>query len=326
MSDSSSEFEYDDICAVGVDWGTSNLRAWAFDSAGHVVDSRHSQDGILTVENGDFEPVLMAQIGSWLNNRQGIPVIASGMIGSRQGWVEVDYSNCPVSLEQLAGGQGGERSQQIALQCGNTLLFVGGVRFESDSGLPDVMRGEETQIAGLVSADSNSTQTVILPGTHSKWVEVIERKIVRFNTYMTGELFSVLRSHSILAHSVSHGSADSSAAAELSDAFDRGVESAQQTSGRFLNRIFHTRTLSLSGRLSPEQGSDYLSGLLIGSELNEGLDRLLDKDSNLILLGSGELVTRYVRAFELLGQSIEIAPANTTARGLWTQYLSFARR
>lgn len=317
---------FNDICAIGVDWGTTNMRAWAFDSEGGIVDRRSSGDGILTVANKEFENTLMGCIGDWLESSQQIPIIASGMIGSRQGWVEIDYSHCPVHVAELidhSDAQHRARSQ-LNLKCGNPVMFVGGVRYESEAGLPDVMRGEETQIAGLVATGSQSAMTVVLPGTHSKWVEVDQQRIIKFDTYMTGELFAVLTTESILKHSVSCNDAQGATTRPVGEAFDQGVKAAEQTDGRFLNRIFHTRTLSLSGRLSPEQGWDYLSGLLIGSELREGFDKRRGTASKITLLGAGELVTRYARAFEILGQPIEVAPASTTVRGLWMQYQSYA--
>jgi len=319
------------IRLVGIDWGTTNLRAWAFDNDGNIVATRNSQEGILNVADGNFEATLMRLVGDWIAGNEQIPLIASGMITSRQGWVEIDYLRSPVAVSELVNQNVSRR-----LECGNPVLFISGVSHTDASGMPDVMRGEETQIAGLLEQESGSQAsvklplTVVLPGTHSKWVYVDEQKqIAQFKTFMTGEVFALLSQHSILRHSVEQPTVDSADGQEATefdgDAFERGIDSISEADGQILNRIFHIRTLSLSARLGPAQASEYLSGMLIGSELHEGLIKTNARTEslhNIVLVGDGALVKRYARAFSHFGCSFQTAQADTTARGLWLQYQS----
>jgi len=285
------------ICLVGIDWGT-----------------------------------IMHLVGDWIQHDRQIPLIASGMITSRQGWIEIEYLGCPTDVSQLVN-----QAVQHRLQCGNLIRFISGVRYLDGSGLPDVMRGEETQIAGLFAQSANlpsltdGPMTVVLPGTHSKWVTVDENRcIVAFRTFMTGEMFALLGAHSILRHSLDVDSTQTSERRRAEDddltAFRRGVDSVYLAGGQILNR-----------RLQPAEASEYLSGMLIGSELHEGLqmsthhapaedrqesgkERRSRKERRIVLIGDGALVQRYASAFEHLGHPFQTAPADTTARGLWLQH------
>jgi 2-keto-3-deoxy-galactonokinase len=198
-----------------------------------------------------------AACGDWLDAQPGLPVIACGMVGSAQGWSEAAYRNTPADVASL-----GQALHTVRSLRGVDVHIVPGVI--EQVGLPNVMRGEETQVLGVLQNLSASGEFLIgLPGSHSKWVEVVDGCITHFDTFMTGELFAVLSQHSIL------GRTQRSAGQFEADAFDRGVQVALSADGQrgVLSTLFSARTLGLTGELAPDQQPDYLSGLLIGHEL-----------------------------------------------------------
>jgi len=283
---------------VALDWGTSSLRAWLLGDAGAVLAEKSAPLGILKVPNGDFAAVFREVCGDWLAPSR--PAIASGMIGSRQGWVEASYAPCPAGFEALA------RGLAWAETGGARLAIVPGVSCVDASGVPDVMRGEETQVFGALDAADG---VCVLPGTHSKWVTVAGGRIESFATYMTGELFALLREHSILARLMSVDAAHAPAA------FRRGWEAGLAGAGALLHRLFGTRTLGLFGQLTPEEAPSYLSGLLIGDEVRTaGRGRA---GSTVTVIGDPVLCERYREVLASGGVGVCIAPPDAARIGLW---------
>ncbi len=291
---------------IGLDWGTSALRAYRLGSAGEVLERRRADLGILRVTGGAFEDALFSIIGDWLAAEKEVAVIASGMITSRQGWVETPYLPCPAGAGELAAALTARR-----LRSGHRILFVTGLSTRGGDGMPDVMRGEETQIMGAL-AEGVSARLLILPGTHSKWVRCSAGRIAHFATMMTGELFDVLRRHSILGR-LMEGEADDAAA------FARGVAFGARDhadSGGLLRRLFSVRSLGLFDEIPPAGLAAYLSGLLIGSELREG-HRMFGEAEAVGLIGEPELVRRYREALTACGCEGEALPGDLAARGLF---------
>jgi 2-dehydro-3-deoxygalactonokinase len=288
-------------CLIAVDWGTSNFRAYLVDAGARVLAEERSAEGILAVRQGDFAGVLRARVGAWLSAHGPLPVVMSGMIGSRQGWVEAPYVHCPARIEDLARGLtviDGEGVGRVAL--------VPGLDCTTGDGVPDVMRGEEVQVLGALG-DGEREGLFVHPGTHSKWVAVRGRSIARFATYMTGEVFAALKSHTILGRLMTE-------AGRSPSAFARGVEAARQDRGppgALLHRLFSVRTLGLFDRIPPDALADYLSGLLIGAELAAAAE----PGAPFTLLGSGELTERYREAAAVLGLSCRQGPANSVIAG-----------
>jgi 2-dehydro-3-deoxygalactonokinase len=180
---------------IAVDWGTSGFRAYRLDSQGNILDSRAAAKGILSVPAGRFPEVLEEQVGDWIAQGEA-PIVMSGMVGSRQSWVEAPYVPCPAGFAEIAAAlrevRWGERHAWI----------VPGLSCRDAAGVHDVMRGEEVQVLGGLEADAGR---VCLPGTHSKWVVVANKKITGFSTYMTGETYAVLKQHSILGRMMEEG-------------------------------------------------------------------------------------------------------------------------
>ena len=199
---------------IGLDWGTTSFRAYRIGRAGQVLELRVREAGILKVEGGDFAGALQVAIGDWLAATPDLPVLAAGMIGSRQGWREVPYAPCPAGLPELAAGL-----VAVPAEGGRAVLLVPGLIRSGDlDDFPDVMRGEETQIMGdLAAGRASGRRCYVLPGTHSKWSWCENGRIVRFATYMTGEVYDVLVRHSILGRLMEQGEPDD-------DAFAAGLE------------------------------------------------------------------------------------------------------
>lgn len=282
---------------IALDWGTSSFRARRIDGRGHVIETRRTADGILSVKDGAFEDRLRANIGDWLD--PAVPCLASGMITSRQGWVETPYVSCPASHAAIVG-----RIVRHRLSDGVEIAFVPGVR--QREGICDVMRGEETQILGVMDEG-----LAVHPGTHAKWAQVKGGAIMRFATFMTGELFAVLLEHSILGR-LAEGRGDDA------QAFERGVAAGARAAaiGSLTHELFGARALALAGELAPTAVGSYLSGLLIGCEIAAAPSTLRIGDETPIVFGGAALVEQYLAAFAALGRKAERGPEDATIKGL----------
>jgi 2-dehydro-3-deoxygalactonokinase len=232
-------------------------------------------------------------------------VILSGMIGSRQGWVECPYVPCPAGPEDLA-----RALVSFDLPGGLRLAFVPGVETAGHRGFPDVMRGEETQIAGLLAGAGPGRRVLLLPGTHSKWAVAAEGRIADFSTFMTGEVFAVMVQHSILGRLMTGDRHDP-------EAFARGLD--QAAGGLLLNDLFSARTLGLFGELPGTGLRAYLSGLLIGHEIAEAKRGGLigTGDAEVMVVGSASLSPLYVEALRHNCLAAVAAPADLAATGLF---------
>ena len=282
---------------IAIDWGTTSARAYLLGASGEVLDERAAPLGIANLKDGRFEEALQTLLGEHAS--PGIPRLACGMIGSRQGWVEAPYIHCPASFDKLG--------EQLVTAGNGALKIVPGLITRDSQGMPDVLRGEESQIVGAV--ETKESIIAVLPGTHCKWVRVDQGTIVDFRTYMTGELYAVLLKHSILGRL-----ADQSA--ELAEAaFDRGVQLG--LAGRsVMHDLFGARTLGLTGALTPQDVPSWLSGLLIGREIRDAKDEF-GMAQRIRLIGDDALCARYARACTLASMTVEQAPTAAAARGLW---------
>ncbi len=282
---------------IAIDWGTSSFRAYRLGSSGQILEARAAPQGILSVAKHEFTSVLEQQVGDWVLAGEA-PIVMSGMVGSRQGWVEVPYVQCPAGLEQLS-----LHLKKVEWSQGEAWI-VPGLSYIDASGVPDVMRGEETQLLGVLDELPAGEETLVcLPGTHSKWALVRDRRIESFRTYMTGEAFSVLRTHSLLGRMMEGDAPDERAFAD-------GIARSDDPGG-VLHHLFGVRTRGLFGELPAARASAYLSGLLIGHEM-----RSLEAASFRVL-GSSSLASLYLRAAGLLG--IDAAPfdPDAAAKGLF---------
>jgi 2-dehydro-3-deoxygalactonokinase len=290
---------------IAVDWGTTSFRAYLLDADGAILDRIASERGIQSVASGEYEATLASCVQTW-RREAATPIILSGMIGSRQGWIEAPYARAPAGLNEVAAAIVAIKSEGLG-----EIGIVPGVSVEDAALGPDVMRGEETQIFGALAASGGADELFVLPGTHSKWARVESGRIVSFATYMTGDVFAALRHHTILARLMS-------ASEEDVEGFAAGVLAAKalRAPGELLHAIFMTRTLGLFDRLTPAQSPEYLSGLLIGAEILAGGRGV----GAATVIGSPTLTRRYCSAGEILGFVLTPAPADCAAVGLLALY------
>ena len=282
---------------IGLDWGTTSCRAYLVGADGAVLERVTDGAGILKVENGAFGAALDAMTADW----ERLPVILSGMIGSRQGWREAPYARCPAGADDIV------RALARFDHAGRPVALVPGLAVENDA-MPDVMRGEETQILGALALAGRGAGLFLLPGTHSKWAEVADGRIVSFRTFMTGEVFGALKDHTILGRLMRAG--------DDADGFARGVRegAALGSAGALLNRLFATRSYGLMDRLADTALADYLSGLLIGAEVAEATRQT---NGAVTIVASPALAQRYTDALRLTGQASTLAPLDCVASGHW---------
>ncbi|MCY3984582.1 MAG: 2-dehydro-3-deoxygalactonokinase [Roseovarius sp.] len=284
---------------IGIDWGNSSFRAALVCRDGKVLDRIDSDNGILGVQDGNFESVLTGVLAIW-SRHLNLPIVLSGMITSRNGWVETPYIDLPAAAMKLA-----ENIKHIKTEKGLNLHFVSGLATRNNS-VPDVVRGEETQIAGVI-ADGVDDCTAIMPGTHSKWLVLSKGVIEGFATYMTGEIFASLKSHTILGTLMDEGPF-------CRTAFLNGVHETECSGTELLHALFAARSRVLFDELASAEASDYLSGLLIGAEIRGATD-IFGKPKRVILVGKSELSERYEAALGVFGIYAERANEHVAARG-----------
>jgi 2-dehydro-3-deoxygalactonokinase len=304
---------------IALDWGTSSLRAYALGAGGRVLVSRRSEHGImnLPVASSDlaadrFEQALQGVCGEWLHEHPGVPLLACGMVGSAQGWKEAAYQPLPSRAADLS-----HAFTVVPRGSGPSLHIVPGLIQHGD--LPNVMRGEETQIAGVLQSLAGNGEpmqrmVVGLPGTHSKWALVEDGAVTRFETFMTGEIFAALCQHTLLGRTMAINAAFDEAA------FTRGLRVARSPEGAMgvLSNVFSCRTLGLTGILPSTSQPDYLSGLLIGHEVAALATALLGDGLRVVLCGEPSLCQRYAAALEVHGQDSPLIRSEVTPLGLWS--------
>ena len=288
---------------IAVDWGTSNLRVWAISASGTVLAEAQSPRGMGTLSREEFEPALLELVASWLTGPT--PVIACGMVGSRQGWTEARYVHTPCPAMPVGFANPVVNNSNLKVH------IIPGIAQVDPA---DVMRGEETQIAGFLALNPDWDGVVCLPGTHTKWAHVSANEVVSFQTFMTGDLYAALRDHTVLRHTIRSDGWDEAA-------FLSGVDAALSHPEKLAARLFSLRAEGLLRDLSPDAARARLSGLLIGAELAGAKPYWLGR--NVAVVGAGELSRLYVAA--LATQAVRATQAKgdrITLAGLTAAYRS----
>ena len=291
---------------VAVDWGTSNVRAWGIaDDSSHTF-AASSDKGMGKIAKADFPHVLDELIGRQTEGISELDVVICGMAGARQGWMEAPYLDTPADLNQLAKGA----VRPTGADARYAPRILPGV-CQRQAGAEDVMRGEETQLLGLLRLRPGFEGTAILPGTHSKWVEIRDGRIVRFSSAMTGEFYEVLSTHSVLRHSFAGEVNGPATEAGVTEGMAAGLEHPELLTAL----AFRTRSASLLSGRGPDWCSGYLSGLLVGAEIGGHRDWL---GSNPVpLIGSARFERMYSAALAKIGiESFGIDAADATIAGL----------
>jgi 2-dehydro-3-deoxygalactonokinase len=286
---------------VVVDWGTSSFRGWLMSADGEALAESRGGEGMLHCTGGGagagFAPVLRDHLAR-LGAPKGAPVLICGMAGARQGWAEAPYLKTPTRLDALHEGA-------IRIDAPGDIRILPGIA-QARPDRPDVMRGEETQLLGVTEPDF--TGLVCIPGTHSKWVRIEAGRLVEFSTYMTGELYSVIAQHSILAHAVETAGSGAGPLAADRQPFREGLSAALAAPTSLTASLFRLRAAQLLGFEQRADGAARLSGLLIGTELADAARRhgLLGSGPlrSVRLIGAGALGRLYEAA--LAGQGLDV--------------------
>ncbi|MEQ6204552.1 2-dehydro-3-deoxygalactonokinase [Sulfitobacter sp. HNIBRBA2951] len=283
---------------VAVDWGTSRLRAWVHD--GDDVTALSSDAGMGTLEPDAFEKALILLIEPYLSADKVTPVICCGMVGARQGWAEAAYAPVPAAPPDANG------ALRVASDDPRIEVYI--LPGMSQAKPADVMRGEETQIAGLIAIRPDFDGVLCLPGTHTKWAHISAGEIVSFATFMTGEMFALLSGQSVLRHSLGGDGWDD-------DAFTTAVTDAMARPERIGSSLFSLRAASLLEDLPPATARARLSGTLIGVELAAARPYWLGRE--VVLIGDQTVTSPYAAALSAQGVTAACAPADElTLHGL----------
>jgi len=284
---------------VAVDWGTSNVRAWGLAADGTETFAAQSDKGMGKITPADYPAVLDELIAD--RAAPGADVLICGMAGARQGWREAPYLDVPAALDSLAAGAVVPPGSRYAPRILPGLC-------QRQPGHEDVMRGEETQLLGLTGLQPGFEGTAILPGTHSKWVEIDGGRISRFSTAMTGELYEVLSQHSVLRHSFTGDLDGAAIEAGIAEGMRAGIENPALAT----SLVFRTRAAALVAGKGADWCSGYLSGLLVGVEVGGHRDWL--SGAPVPLIGSARFGRLYGAALALIG--IEGQPLDASAATL----------
>jgi 2-dehydro-3-deoxygalactonokinase len=281
---------------IALDWGTTSFRAYHAGADGTVLNECSAPMGILSVDGQKFSEALETQIGDW---DKSLPVLASGMITSRQGWIERPYVDCPAGVSDLA-----RSLHKHTTDVGRTIYFATGLHLASPTLGHDVMRSEETQVFGALGQASH----FITPGTHSKWIDVEGDQITNFATYVTGETFAALRQHTILSRLMTTDEPD-----DLG--FTRGVIKSLSDPSGLLHSLFSVRSLGLYDEIGGAALSSYLSGLVIGAEVGHAL-LSRRKRADYMILASPKIGGRYKQALDIAGVTARYGDPLAIVHGL----------
>lgn len=280
---------------IGINWGSSNVRAYYIDDEGNIVDSYSSDQGISKITHDEIAGVFGGIVSQWPCTDD---IYLSGMVGSPIGWQEVDYRQCPTEVESLTSKFG------LVSAHGKNAKIISGLSCTTSWGDPEVMRGEEVELFGLLSLRPElnvGEKFIALPGTHTKWVRVIDGDVVEFFTSMSAELFDHLKANGLLKTIISSPAA-------VNDSFYRGVDRGIDNKGGLGRLLFGVRAQVMTGTHSIEGASSYARGLLIGAEIADALSLYpaLKNINSIPLLGNSGLCEMYSAALSRFDLSAHV--------------------
>lgn len=297
---------------IAGDWGTSHLRLSLCDAQGQVLDAQQGP-GVAELK-GDFSACFTQLIDAWTQQHGALPAVLCGMVGSSIGWMNVPYLPCPTKPEAIA--------QAVQRLHGERIVIAPGLACRNPHDAPDFMRGEETQVLGAVRLDvrlRSGRQLLCLPGTHTKWVVLEEGKIQQFLTAVTGELFAIVKQHSVLVRAA-HSRAD---AGDL--VFQRAMQQVLHYPEASLQQLlFECRSRQLDGDLLPEEAAAFLSGLLIATDVMSALRvfrKYIMAMTRITFIGTALLTQRYAAVCTVRGiHSVQLDGAAASLAGLTAIY------
>jgi len=274
---------------IAVDWGTTNLRIWHCNQAGNVLDETKVQMGMGALTASEYEGVLISHIDHHLSGKGITEVLVCGMAGARQGWQDAGYLTAPCNTPAL--------NQAVTVPTADPRIMVRILPGIKQPDPADVMRGEETQIAGFLKQTPDYNGLICLPGTHSKWVHVQNGRVVVFQTFMTGEVYDLLSRNSVLKHSVS---GECFSQSDFVDAAKSAFENPTDVS----SQLFRLRAQHLVNDTDATVLSARLSGILIGQEV-----AAMERQWNhlpITLIGEEALCSLYKSVLEAVGKSVDL--------------------
>lgn len=280
------------------DWGTTRFRLWIVDETGHVLGEKRADDGLDASRAKGFASVLEGHLAS-LGAPSALPVVICGMAGSRQGWIEADYVAVPADLNAILSG-----SVKLPDMV-RDVRIIPGLCQSGDA--PNVMRGEETQLLGAILVQNLSNGIIVMPGTHSKWVELGQGRVKSFSTYMTGELYALVSRQSILRHSIADAVEQASPDHPEFMAALKLMLAGEALSGQ----LFGIRAAMLLNDLKPEAAASRLSGLLVGAEIASAKSI---SNNRITLVASGAMAALYGRAFDIAELEFDLVDADEAVR------------
>jgi 2-dehydro-3-deoxygalactonokinase len=299
---------------IAVDWGLTSFRAYLVAPDGPILRKVSSEDGTQAVAPGRFSQALSAICGSWINHYPDASIALVGMVGDKNGWVETSFINCPAGAAEMR-----RNVVSVSINNGRHAFILPGVTVENENIVTDIMRGED--VLALGSGVTNGI--VCVPGNNAKWIKLVDGKIVSFITYVTGEMYNLLRKHSSLVRLADDNEEPSGFKLGLASAW-RGENSSNNLmpaeaamrslglasgpmagSGSILNKIFELRTTIMRGRMSARQVWPYLSGILVGEEMLDGCNTF-GSPHRVTIIADGPIATLYAKAFEERGVSTAI--------------------
>lgn len=285
--------------AAVADWGTTRFRLWTLDADGNVLNESRGDDGLLHAKEAGFEVTLERHLAQ-VHAPDDLPVVICGMAGSRTGWIEAPYMSLPAGLETIVAAA-------VRVPAKRPVIMLSGVARRSEHA-PDVMRGEETKLLGLVHRGVRDA-VVVMPGTHAKWVQIADGKLHDYRSFMTGELFALLKEKSVLAGALEGaGFVDPKSAA-----FAAGVNASLETPELISNALFTVRAGWLVHNYSADEQLARLSGLLIGLEVAGG-SKLFGELSQVLLLSDGMMGALYASALQIAGLNVKRIEADELVR------------
>jgi 2-dehydro-3-deoxygalactonokinase len=290
---------------IVADWGTTRFRGYLVENE-TILDEVSSEEGVSALQSGQHRGVFMRQCGRWLEAEPDAPVLLVGMVGSREGWVMAPYAACPAGPADIARAM-----IPVDLDNGRQAHIVPGLSCEPAPGAYDVMRGEETLVLGSGVEDG----IVCSPGTHPKWIEMRGGRVERFATYMTGEMYALLREQSMIGRPATEP--------EDPKGFDLGLDAAARNSGEtgdrrvgLLHLLFGARAAVVSGHMATDLLAPYLSGLLTGDEVNSALFQF-GRPSAVTILADAPRADLYIHALARHGIATQVrAPRQALITGL----------
>jgi 2-dehydro-3-deoxygalactonokinase len=287
---------------IVADWGTTRFRGYLIEGE-TILDQVSSEEGVSALQKGQHQGVFLRQCGRWLKAEPNAPVLLVGMVGSREGWVEAPYASCPAGPAEIA-----QALVPVDLGNGRKAHLIPGLLYEPSPGAADVMRGEETLVLGAGVENG----LVCSAGTHPKWIEMRNGRIERFATYMTGEMYALLREHSMIGRPATEP--------EDPKGFDLGLDAAERNSREsragLLHLLFGARAAVVSRRMGTGLLAPYLSGLLTGDEINGALSQF-GRPSSVTILAAQDRADLYVHALARHGIKADVkVPQQALIAGL----------